>query len=83
MRAYPRFRSQDGVREAAGWLTPASAMGLFALTIAVTPANIYMATHNAPGPGPPGEVVPVKGHLTRAVFQVVLLSTLWGLATTS
>jgi uncharacterized membrane protein len=24
------------------WLSPASALGLFCLTIAVTPANIYM-----------------------------------------
>jgi len=73
--------SRDAVQDAAGWLEPASAMGLFLLTIAVTPANIYMATHNAPGPGPPGEVVPLSGHLARAVFQVLLLSTLWGLAT--
>jgi len=29
-----------------------SALGLFALTLIVSPSNIFMATHNAPGPGP-------------------------------
>lgn len=68
------------------WLSPASALGLFALTIAVTPANIYMYTHNAPGPIPesvsPG-ALPWQGHAARGVMQVLLLSTLWSIATAS
>ena len=40
------------VSDALPWLQSASALGLFALSVAVTPANIFMATHNAPGPGP-------------------------------
>eukprot|EP00242_Pyramimonas_sp_CCMP2087_P002574 CAMPEP_0198228274 /NCGR_PEP_ID=MMETSP1445-20131203/112613_1 /TAXON_ID=36898 /ORGANISM="Pyramimonas sp., Strain CCMP2087" /LENGTH=261 /DNA_ID=CAMNT_0043908591 /DNA_START=75 /DNA_END=860 /DNA_ORIENTATION=- len=72
--------SRPDIREAVGWLEPASALGLFVLTLAITPANIYMATHNAPGPGPPGAVTPVSGHISRGVFQVIFLSTLWGLA---
>lgn len=40
------------VSDALPWLQSASALGLFALAVAVTPANIFMATHNAPGPGP-------------------------------
>ena len=58
----------------------ASALGLFALTIAVTPANLYMWTHNAPGPGPAGTVIPPAGHAARFALQVWLLSVLWGLA---
>jgi uncharacterized membrane protein len=68
------------------WLSPASAYGLFLLTICVTPANIYMYTHNAPGPVPeslaPGPIPP-GGHAARGLMQVLLLSTLWGIATAS
>ena len=46
---------------------------------AMTPANIYMWTHNAPGPGP-AEPIPPAGHAFRGVMQVLLLSILWGLA---
>lgn len=65
------------------WLSPASALGLFFLTIAVTPANIYMYTHNAPGPVPPSVTpeIPPQGHAARGVMQMVLLSALWGIAT--
>jgi uncharacterized membrane protein len=66
------------------WLSPASAYGLFLLTAVVTPANIYMYTHNAPGPIPESvstEVIPWQGHLARGFMQVLLLSTLWGIAT--
>lgn len=57
---------------------PVSSLALFWLVVAVTPANIYMATHNAPGPGPKGTVLPIGGHLLRLVMQVALLTSLWG-----
>eukprot|EP00960_Hanusia_phi_P052988 761777-Hanusia_phi.AAC.4 len=59
----------------------ASALALFFLTVAVTPANIYMYTHGAtmPGLGPPGEI-PVSFHAVRGLLQVVLLSLLWGMS---
>lgn len=69
-----------------GWLSPASAYGLLILTVVVTPANIYMYTHNAPGPLPKkvlektGGVLSVQQHFGRGVMQVVLLSVLWGIA---
>jgi uncharacterized membrane protein len=68
------------------WLSPASALGLFFLTIAVTPANVYMYTHQAPGPIPESANVgpiPPAGHAARGVMQCVLLATLWGIATAS
>ena len=68
------------VAEAVPSLGPTAALGLFWLTWAVTPANIYMATHNAPGPGPAGAVIPAAGHAVRGLLQVFLLSVLWGLA---
>jgi uncharacterized membrane protein len=40
------------VSEMLPWLQSTSALGLCALSVAVTPSNIFMATHNAPGPGP-------------------------------
>lgn len=68
------------------WLGPAAALGLFALTAAISPANVYSATHNAPGPGPPapeGELpplVPASGHAGRFLLQVLLLTALWEIA---
>ena len=67
------------------WVTPAAAWGIFLLTIAVTPANTYMWTHNAPGPLPEDAdesmaVLPWYGHLARGGLQVLLLSITWGLA---
>lgn len=68
------------------WLLPASAFGLFLLTAVVTPANMYMWTHNSPGPTPEetlqktGGVIPLQGNVFRAFLQVVLLATFWGLA---
>lgn len=66
------------VAEALPWLQPTAALGLFALTFAVTPANIAMYTHNMPGPVP--KVIPPAGHAARFVLQVFLLTTLWGIA---
>lgn len=56
-----------------------SALGLFALTIVVSPANIYMYTHGAQMVGlTPGDAtIPVEGHYIRCALQVVLLSILW------
>eukprot|EP00899_Mesostigma_viride_P004021 jgi/Mesvir1/1361/Mv12282-RA.1 len=65
------------------WVPSLSAWGLFLLTWAVTPANIYMFTHNAPGPLPEGVDVPTltwQGHLARGAAQVLLLSFFWALA---
>ncbi len=69
------------------WLSPASALGLCLLTAVVTPANIYMYTHGAPGPLPE-EVrakgpIPWQGHAARGVMQMLLLAALWGIATAS
>jgi uncharacterized membrane protein len=68
------------------WLESASALGLIALTVAVTPANTYMFTHNAPGPLPEGadesmQVLTPPQHLARAALQVFLWTILWGIAT--
>ena len=64
----------------APWLGPGAALGLYALTWAVTPANVFMFTHNAPGPGPAGTVIPPAGHAVRFLLQIFLLTTLWGMA---
>jgi uncharacterized membrane protein len=69
------------------WLRPASAAGLCLLTFVVTPSNMYMWTHNAPGPLDeealekfPDNVIPLPFHAVRGALQVFLLSTYLGLA---
>ncbi|CAE8673367.1 unnamed protein product [Polarella glacialis] len=63
-----------------------AAWALFLLTALITPANVYSATHNAPGPGPPPKdgqltpVVPLSSQLVRFVLQVLLLTALWEIA---
>ncbi|CAM9393486.1 unnamed protein product [Scytosiphon promiscuus] len=59
-------------------LERAAAAGLFALVLAVTPANTYMFTHGAQLPE--GVEMPVVGHAIRGVLQSVLLAFFWTLA---
>ena len=68
-----------------GWVTPLSAWGIFLLSVAVTPGNTSMWTHNAPRPLPEDAdermaVLPWYGHMARGGLQVLLLSVMWGIA---
>lgn len=53
-----------------------SAAGLLLLTIAVSPANIFMFTHGAKLPKD-GPEVPIIGHAIRGVLQIILLGFLY------
>lgn len=71
----PTYVSSPNVVTQAG-IGSDSAAGLFLLTLAVTPANIYMFTHGARLPKD-GPEVPVAGHAVRGIFQVILLTMLY------
>lgn len=53
-----------------------AALALLALTILVTPANVYMLTHGAKLPKS-GPEVPISGHVIRLALQVVLFATFY------
>eukprot|EP00592_Proboscia_alata_P015840 CAMPEP_0194394700 /NCGR_PEP_ID=MMETSP0174-20130528/124002_1 /TAXON_ID=216777 /ORGANISM="Proboscia alata, Strain PI-D3" /LENGTH=240 /DNA_ID=CAMNT_0039190531 /DNA_START=207 /DNA_END=929 /DNA_ORIENTATION=- len=61
-------------------IQPLSALLLFVLTVAVTPANIYMFTHGATMGGADAGPLPLSFHFVRFGVQVVLLSLLLALA---
>eukprot|EP00288_Rhodomonas_lens_P017325 CAMPEP_0177711936 /NCGR_PEP_ID=MMETSP0484_2-20121128/12130_1 /TAXON_ID=354590 /ORGANISM="Rhodomonas lens, Strain RHODO" /LENGTH=207 /DNA_ID=CAMNT_0019223709 /DNA_START=200 /DNA_END=823 /DNA_ORIENTATION=- len=71
----------EGVRDNLRKLRKISAAALFLLVVCVSPANIYMWTHNIPlkGLGPPGDI-PVNAHYARGALQVVILGLLGRLA---
>ena len=86
------FSYLSGLFEVAGglWLlagglgltasAPLAAWLLFALTVAVSPANLYMYTHNV-GPGGAAPTVPYPwGHYARFGLQCGLLSNFWLMA---
>jgi uncharacterized membrane protein len=70
----PVFDQSPNVITNAGILSDSAAC-LLLLTVAVTPANIFMYTHGArlPMSGPP---VGVEFHYVRFGFQIILLSLL-------
>jgi uncharacterized membrane protein len=71
----PVYYSSPNLLSDAGLESDAAAL-LFLLTIAVTPANIYMYTHGAKLPMD-GPTIPISFHAIRGIMQVVLLGLLF------
>lgn len=71
----PVYSSSPNLFTSAG-IGSDSAAALLLLTIAVTPANIYMFTHGARLPVD-GPEVPIAGHAIRGMMQVVLFGLLY------
>jgi uncharacterized membrane protein len=69
------FDSPNLLSSNAGLLSD-SAAALCLLTLAMTPANIYMYTHGARLPKE-GPAVPISFHVIRGAFQIVLLGLLY------
>mmetsp|Transcript_5512 Transcript_5512/g.14952 ORF Transcript_5512/g.14952 Transcript_5512/m.14952 type:complete len:280 (-) Transcript_5512:655-1494(-) len=72
---FPVYFDSPNLLSTAGLMSDSAAC-LFLLTIAVTPANIYMYTHGARLPTD-GPEIPVTGHFIRAAMQIVLLGLLY------
>ena len=71
----PVYDSSPNLISDAGLESDCAAL-LFLLTIAVTPANIYMYTHGAKLPMD-GPTIPISFHAIRGIMQVVLLGLLF------
>jgi uncharacterized membrane protein len=69
------FASPNTILSNAGLLSDSAAL-LCLLTVAVTPANIYMMTHGAKLPKD-GPELPLVGHAVRGIFQIILLALLY------
>jgi uncharacterized membrane protein len=71
----PAYFDSPNILSNAGLLSDSAAM-LCLLTVAVTPANIYMMTHGAKLPKD-GPELPLAGHAVRGIFQIILLALLY------
>jgi uncharacterized membrane protein len=58
-------------------LALAAAYGEFITTWAVLFSDVFMMTHNAPGPGPLYRRLPPGVHVFRAFYHVILLTLVW------
>jgi uncharacterized membrane protein len=75
---FPVYHSSPNLLVEAGLESDSAAL-LFLVTIAVTPANIYMYTHGAKLPMG-GPIIPLSFHAIRGIMHVVLLGLLFQMA---